>query len=155
MEFGIGERITGDAVPLQDRQGGLDRVEEGHRSGAACFQIDLLGDLRENDIGRHIFLRDAIAAHGDGIEEDAPRAVRRGAGGVAAVDLLNEIGDALDRLSGGNIFLQNFQTGLFVVHKGDLGGFAGAERHGLLRVRHHIRLWHRFLPDDIHISGNV
>ena len=55
MEFGIGERIAGDAVALQDRQGGLDRVEEGHRSGAACFQMDLLGDLRENDMGRHIF----------------------------------------------------------------------------------------------------
>ena len=25
-------------------------------------------------------------------------------------------------------FLQNFKSGLFVVHKGDLGGLAGAER---------------------------
>ena len=155
MEFGIGEGFAGDAVPLQDRQGGFDRVEEGHRSGAARFQMDLLRDLRENDMGRHIFLRDAIAAHGDGIEEDAPRAVRRGAGGVAAVDLLNEIGDALDRLPGGDIFLQNFKSGPFVVHKGDLGGLAGSERYGLLRIAHNIRLRHGFLPDDIHISGDV
>ena len=155
MELGIGERITGDAVSLQDRQGGLDRVEEGHRSGAACFQMYLLRDLRENDIGRHIFLRDAIAAHGDGIEEDAPRAVRRGAGGVAAVDLLNEIGHALDRLSGGNVFLQNFESRLFIVNEDDFGGLAGAQRYGLLGVRHYIRLRHGFLPDDIHISGDV
>ena len=154
VEFGIGEGITGDAVPLQDRQGGFDRVEEGHRSGAARFQMDLLGDLRENDMGRHIFLRDAIAAHGDGSEEDAPRAVRGGAGGVTAVDLLDTESDALDRLPGGDIFLQNFKSGLFVVHKGDLGGFAGAERHGLLGVRHHIRLRHRFLSHHINISGD-
>ena len=65
MKFGIRKRITGDAVALQDCQRGFGRVEEGHRSGAARFQMDLLGDLRENDIGRHILLRDAIAAHGD------------------------------------------------------------------------------------------
>ena len=98
MEFGVGKIISGDAVALQDRQGGLDRVEEGHRAGAACFQIDFLGDLRENDIGRYIFLRDAIAARGNGIEEDAPCAVCGGAGGVAAVDLFNEIGDALNKM---------------------------------------------------------
>ena len=117
--------------------------------------MDLLGDLRENDMGRHIFLRDAIAAHGDGSEEDAPRAVRGGAGGVAAVDLLNEIGDALDGLPGGDVFLQNFQTGLLVILKAHLRGFAGSERYGLLRIAHNIRLRHGFLPDDIHISGDV
>ena len=155
MEFGIGERIAGDAVSLQDRQGGLDRVEEGHRSGAACFQMDLLGDLRENDMGRHIFLRDAIAAHGDGSEEDAPRAVRGGAGRKAAVDLLDTVGHALDRLSGGNIFLQNFQTRLLVILKAHLGDFAGSERYGLLCIAHDVRLWHGFLPDDIHISRHI
>ena len=155
MELGVGKIISGDAVALQDRQGGLDRVEKGHRAGAACFQMDLLGDLRENDMGRHIFLRDAIAAHGDGSEEDAPRAVRGGAGGVTAVDLLDTESDALDRLSGGDVFLQNFQTGLLVILKAHLRGFAGSERYGLLRIAHNIRLRHGFLPDDIHISGDV
>ena len=155
MELGVGKIISSDAVALQDRQGGFDRVEEGHRSGAARFQMDLLGDLRENDIGRHILLRDAIAAHGDGSEEDAPRAVRRGAGGKAAVDLLNEISDAFDRLPVGNVFLQNFQTGLLVILKAHLRGFAGSECYGLLRIAHNIRLRHGFLPDDIHISGDV
>ena len=154
MEFGVGKIISGDAVSLQDRQGGLDRVEEGHRSGAACFQIDFLGDLRENDMGRYIFLRDAIAARGNGIEEDAPCAVCGGAGGVAAVDLFNEISDALNRLSGGDVFLQNFQTGLLVILKAHLRGFAGSERYGLLGVRHHIRLRHRFLSHHINISGD-
>ena len=154
MEFGIGERITGDAVPLQDRQGGFDRVEEGHRSGAARFQIDLLGDLRENDMGRHIFLRDAIAAHGDGSEEDAPRAVRGGAGGKAAVDLLNAVGHALDRLSVGDVLLDNFKTGLFIVNESDLGGFAGAQRHGLLGIGYDVRLGNGFLTHNIDTGRN-
>ena len=153
MEFGIGERITGDAVSLQDRQGGFDRVEEGHRSGAACFQMYLLRDLRENDIGRHIFLRDAIAAHGDGIEEDAPRAVRRGAGGVAAVDLLNEIGHALDRLSVGDVFLDDLKIRLFIVNEDGFGGLAGAQRHGLLRIAHDVRLRNGFLAHHIDACG--
>ena len=155
MEFGVGEDISGDAVPLQDRQGGFDRIKKSHRAGAACLQIDLLGNLRENDMGRHIFLRDLVAAHRDIRQEDAPCAVRRGAGGEIAIDLLNEIGDALDRLPGGDVFLQNFQAGLLVILKAHLAGFAGAERHGLLGVRHHIRLRHGFLPDDIDISGDV
>ena len=154
MEFGIGERIAGDAVPLQDRQGGLDGVEEGHRSGAACFQMDLLGDLRENDMGRHIFLRDAIAAHGDGSEEDAPRAVRGGAGRKAAVDLLDTVGHALDRLTIGDVLLDNFKTRLFIVNEGNLAGFAGAQRHGLLGIGHDVRFRHRFLSHHINISGD-
>ena len=154
MEFGIGERIAGDAVSLQDCQGGLDRVEEGHRSGAACFQMDLLGDLRENDMGRHIFLRDAIAAHGDGSEEDAPRAVRGRGGGVAAVDLLDAEGHALDRLTIGDVLLDNFKTRLFIVNEDDFGGLAGAQRHGLLRIAHDVRLRHGFLSHHINISGD-
>ena len=154
MELGVGKGVSGDAVPLQDRQGGFDGVEKSHRAGAACFQIDLLGDLREDDMGRHILLRDAIAAHGDGSEEDAPRAVRGGAGGVTAVDLLNEISDAPDRLSGGDIFLQDLQAGLLIILKAHLGGLAGAQRHRLLGIAHNVRLWHGLLPDDIHVSGN-
>ena len=153
MELGVGKIISGDAVPLQNRQGGLDRVEKGHRAGAACFQIDFLWDLRENDMGRHIFLRDAIAAHGDGIEEDAPRAVRRGAGGVAAVDLLNEIGHALDRLSVGDVFLDDLKIRLFIVNEDGFGGLAGAQRHGLLRIAHDVRLRNGFLAHHIDACG--
>ena len=104
-------------------------------------------------MGRHIFLRDAIAAHGDGIEEDAPRAVRGRAGGVAAVDLFNEIGDTFDGFSGGDVFLQNLQTGLLVILKAHLAGFTGTQRYGLLGVRQHIRLRHGFLPHHIDACG--
>ena len=153
MELGVGKIISGDAVALQDRQGGFDRVEEGHRAGAACFQIDLLGDLRENDMGRHIFLRDLVAAHRNIRQEDAPCAVCGGAGGVAAVDLFNEIGHVLDRLFGGNIFLQNLESRLFIVNEDDFGGLAGTQRHGLLGVRQHIRLRYGFLAHDIDACG--
>ena len=105
-------------------------------------------------MGRHIFLRDAIAAHGDEIEEDAPCAVCGGAGGVAAVDLLDTESDALDRFPVGNVLLDNFKTGLFVVHKGDLGDFSGAQRHGLLRIAHDVRLRYGFLAHDIDACGN-
>ena len=105
-------------------------------------------------MGRHIFLRDAIAAHGDGIEEDAPRAVCGGAGRKAAIDLLNEIGDALDRLPGGNVFLQNFQTRLLVILKAHLAGLAGAQRHGLLGIGYDVRLGNGFLAHDIDTGRN-
>ena len=105
-------------------------------------------------MGRHIFLRDAIAAHGDGIEEDAPRAVRRGAGEETAVDLLDAVGHALDRLPGGDVFLQNFESRLFVVNEDDFGGLAGAQRHGLLRIAHDVRLWYGFLAHDIDTGRN-
>lgn len=79
--------------------------------------------------------------------------IGRGAGGKAAVDLLNEIGDAPDRLPGGNVFLQNFQTGLLVILKAHLAGLAGAQRYSLLGVRQHIRLRHGFLPHHIDACG--
>ena len=154
MEFGIGERIAGDAVPLQDRQGGFDRVEEGHRSGAARFQMDLLGDLRENDMGRHIFLRDAIAAHGDGSEEDTPVAVRRGRSGIASVNLFDAIGHTLNGLAVGDVLLDDLKTRLFIVHKGNFACLTGAQCHGLLRIAHDVRLRNGFLTDHINICGD-
>ena len=138
LELGTLDGITGDAVHLADLQTGLDGVEEGNGRGLAGFQRYLLRNWAENDMTGNIDLRDLVATHGDGIEEDAPRAVRRGTGGVAAVDLFNEISDALDRLSGGNIFLQNFESRLFIVNEDDFGGLAGAQRYGLLGVRHYI-----------------
>ena len=54
--------------------------------------------------------------------------IGRGAGRKAAVDLLDTVGHALDRLSVGDVLLDNFKTGLFIVNESDLGGFAGAQR---------------------------
>ena len=56
-------------------------------------------------------------------------------------------------LSGGNIFLQNFESRLFIVNEDDFGGFAGAQRHGLLRIAHDVRLRHGFLPHHIDACG--
>ena len=105
-------------------------------------------------MGRHIFLRDAIAAHGDGSEKDAPRAVRGGAGRKAAVDLLDAVGHALDGLSVGDVLLDNFKTRLFVVNEDDFGGLAGAQRHRLLCIAHDVRLWYGFLAHDIDTGRN-
>ena len=85
-------------------------------------------------MGRHIFLRDLVAAHGDIRQEDATRAVRGGAGGKAAVDLLNEISDALDGFSVGDVLLDDLKTRFFIVNESNFARLAGAERHGLLRI---------------------
>ena len=45
-----------------------------------------------------------------------------GTGGEVAVDLLDAVGHALDRLSVGDVLLDNFKTGLFIVNESDLGG---------------------------------
>ena len=116
--------------------------------------MDLLGDLRENDMGRHIFLRDAIATHGDGSKENPPVVIGGGAGGEAAVDLLDAVGHALDRLSVGDVLLDNFKTGLFIVNESDLGGFAGAQRHGLLGIGYDVRLGNGFLTHNIDTGRN-
>ena len=80
--------------------------------------------------------------------------IGRGAGRKAAVDLLDTVGHALDRLSGGNIFLQNFKSRLFIVNEDDFGGLAGAQRHGLLRIAHDVRLWYGFLTHNIDTGRN-
>ena len=77
-----------------------------------------------------------------------------GAGGKAAVDLLDAVGHALDRLSVGDVLLDNFKTGLFIVNESDLGGFAGAQRHGLLGIGYDVRLGNGFLTHNIDTGRN-
>ena len=154
LELSTLDGITGDAIQLEDFQTGLEGVEEGDGRGFAGLQCHFLRDGAENDMVGNIDLRHFECADRDGVEEDAAMVIGGGAGGVAAVDLLNEIGDALDRLPGGNVFLQNFQTGLLVILKAHLRGFAWSERYGLLGVRQHIRLRHGFLTHDIDTGRN-
>ena len=78
----------------------------------------------------------------------------RGAGRKAAVDLLDAVGHALDRLSVGDVLLDNFKTGLFIVNESDLGGFAGAQRHGLLGIGYDVRLGNGFLTHNIDTGRN-
>ena len=80
--------------------------------------------------------------------------IGRGAGRKAAVDLLDTVGHALDGLTIGDVLLDNFKTGLFIVNESDLGGFAGAQRHGLLGIGYDVRLGHGFLPYHINICGD-
>ena len=46
--------------------------------------------------------------------------IGRGAGRKAAVDLLDTVGHALDGLTIGDVLLDNFKTGLFIVNESDL-----------------------------------
>ena len=154
LELGTLDGITGDAIQLADFQTGLESVEEGDGRGFAGLQCHFLRDGAENDMVGNIDLRYFECANRNRVEENPPMVIGRGAGRKAAVDLLDTESDALDRLSVGNVFLQNFKSGLFVVHKGDLGGFTGAQRHGLLRIAHNVRLWHGFFPYYINICRN-
>ena len=77
-----------------------------------------------------------------------------GAGRKAAVDLLDAVGHALDGLTIGDVLLDNFKTGLFIVNESDLGGFAGAQRHGLLGIGYDVRLGNGFLTHNIDTGRN-
>ena len=154
LELSTLDGIAGDTIYLADLQTGLEGVEEGDGRGLAGLQCHFLRDGAENNMVGNIDLRDLVAAHRDALKENAPMVIRGSAGGETAIDLLDTVGHALDRLSVGNVFLQNFKSGLFVVHKGDLGGFTGAQRHGLLRIAHNVRLRHGFFPYHINICGD-
>ena len=102
----------------------------------------------------NIDLRDLVAAHRDALKKNAPMVIGGGAGGKAAVDLLDTVGHALDGLTIGDVLLDNFKTGLFIVNERDLGGFAGAQRHGLLGIGYDVRFRHRLLTHHIDACGN-
>ena len=154
LELGTLDGITGDAIQLADLQTGLDGVEEGNGRGLAGFQRYLLRNWAENDMTGNIDLRDLVATHGDGSKENAAMVIGRGAGGKAAVDLLDAVGHALDRLSVGDVFLDDLKTRLFVVNEDDFGGLAGTQRHGLLGIGYDVRLGNGFLTHNIDTGRN-
>jgi hypothetical protein len=154
LELGALDGITGDAVYLADLQTGLEGVEEGDGRGFAGHQRNFLRNGIEDNMGRNIFLRHFECANRNRVEENAPMVIGGGAGGKAAVDLLDAEGHALDGFSVGDVLLDDLKTRLFVVHKGDLAGLAGAQRHGLLGIGYDVRLRHGFLSHHINISGD-
>ena len=154
LELSTLDGITGDAIQLEDFQTGLEGVEEGDGRGFAGLQCHFLRDGAENDMVGNIDLRHFECADRDGVEEDAAMVIGGGAGGEAAVDLLDAVGHALDRLSVGDVLLDNFKTGLFIVNESDLGGFAGAQRHGLLGIGYDVRLGNGFLTHNIDTGRN-
>jgi len=118
---GNSDGIAGDTVHLANLQAGLEGVEEGGGRGFAGLQCHFLRDGAENDVVGNIDLRDLVAAHRDALKENAPMVIGGGAGGKAAVDLLDTVGHALDGLTIGDVLLDNFKTGLFIVNESDLG----------------------------------
>ena len=77
-----------------------------------------------------------------------------GAGGKAAVDLLDTVGHALNGFTVDDVFLDDLKTRLFVVNEDDFGGLAGAQRHSLLGIGYDVRLGNGFLTHHINISGD-
>ena len=154
LELGTLDGITGDAVHLADLQAGLEGVEEGDGGGLTRFQRYFLGDGAENDMVGNIDLRYFECANRNRVEENAPVVIGRGAGRKAAVDLLDAVGHALDGLTIGDVLLDNFKTGLFIVNESGLGGFAGAQRHGLLGIGYDVRLGNGFLTHNIDTGRN-
>ena len=154
LELGTLDGITGDAVHLADLQTGLEGVEEGDGRGFAGLQCHFLGDGAENDMTGDIDLRYFECANRNRVEENPPMVIGGGAGRKAAVDLLDAVGHALDGLTIGDVLLDNFKTGLFIVNESDLGGFAGAQRHGLLGIGYDVRLGNGFLTHNIDTGRN-
>ena len=154
LELGTLDRIAGDTVYLADLQAGLEGVEEGDGRGFAGLQCHFLRDGAENDMVGNIDLRYFECANRNRVEENPPMVIGRGAGRKAAVDLLDTVGHALDGLTIGDVLLDNFKTGLFIVNESDLGGLAGAQRHGLLGIGYDVRLGNGFLTHNIDTGRN-
>ena len=154
LELSALDGITGDAIYLADLQTGLEGVEEGDGRGFTGFQRHFLRDGAENDMVGDIDLRYFECANRNRVEENPPVVIGRGAGGKAAVDLLDTVGHALNGFPVGDVLLDNFKTGLFIVNESGLGGFAGAQRHGLLGIGYDVRLGNGFLTHDIDTGRN-
>ena len=154
LELSVLDGIAGDTVYLADLQAGLEGIEEGDGRGFTGFQRNFLRDGAENDMVGNIDLRYFECANRNRVEENPPMVIGGGAGRKAAVDLLDAVGHALDRLSVGDVFLDDLKTRLFIVHKGDLAGLAGAQRHGLLGIGYDVRLGNGFLTHNIDTGRN-
>ena len=154
MELRVFKRVLCNGIPLQDGQGGLDRVEKAHRPGNARLQGNGLGDLADDDMGRYVDLRNFVAA-GVHLQEGTPLAVRDHRVQEIPVDLPDLVGDPLDGRSVSNIPLNDLQSGPGVILKPCLGNFTGPQGDGLLTGSPHKRLRNGLLTDDINAGGEV
>ena len=156
VELGVGDGVFGNFAPLDDFQRRLHSVEERHRAGLAGAEGNRLGNVAEDHIGGNIDLRDLVAAHRDIRQENTPRAVRGCGGGVAAVDLLNFVGHMGNGFPGGNIFLQDLQTGFYIVGEGGLHSTGtGQQGDVLMSAGLDIRLLHRLLGNAVHTGLEI
>ena len=156
VELGVGDGVFGNFASLDDFQRRLHGVEECHRAGFAGTEGNRLGNIAEDHIGGSIDLRDLVAAHRDIRQENTPRAVRGRGGGVAAVDLLNFVGHMGNRFPGGNVFLQDLQTGFYIVGEGSLHSTGtGQQGDVLMGAGLDIRLLHGLLGNAIHTGLEI
>ena len=156
VELGVGDGVFGNFAPLDDFQRRLHGVEECHRAGLAGTEGNRLGNIAEDHIGGSIDLRDLVAAHRDIRQKNASRAVCGCGGGVAAVDLLNFVGHMGNRFPGGNVFLQDLQTGFYIVGEGGLHSTGtGQQGDVLMSSGLDIRLLHGLLGNAVHTGLEI
>ena len=156
VELGVGDGVFGNFAPLDDFQRRLHGVEECYRAGLAGAEGNRLGNIAEDHIGGNIDLRDLVAAHRDIRQENTSRAVCGRGGGVAAVDLLNFVGHMGNGFPGGNIFLQDLQTGFYIVGEGGLHSTGtGQQGDVLMSSGLDIRLLHGLLGNAVHTGLEI
>ena len=152
LELRALDGIAGHAVHLADLQRRLECIEKGYGRCFAGLECHFLRDGAENDMAGNIDLRHLIGANGNRIKEYTSMAVGGGRGGVAAVDLLDAVGHALNGFPIGDVLLDDLKARFFIVHKSDFTRLSGAQRHSLLCIAHDIRLRNGLFPH--HIDGN-
>ena len=146
--------IAGHTVYLADLQRRLECIEEGYGGGFTGLERYFLRDGAENDMAGNIDLRHLIGANRNRIKEDTSMTVGGGRGGVAAVDLLDAVGHALNGFPIGDVLLDDLKARFFIVNENNFARLAGAQRHSLLCIAHDVRLGNGFLTHNIDTGRN-
>ena len=121
-------------IHLLDEQAGPLLVEELQGGGLIGFQRHGLGDVVEDVVPGDTDFRDLVGTGLQVLDEDFTVVVRGGLLGVAAVDFLNQEGDAGHRCPCQLILLDDSQAGLRGVLEGQLAAGPGVQDDALAVV---------------------